>query len=152
MKKRKPRAPDGLIAFHDASTPSGAKNSREDDEPHREAIDAEVIADGGVGDPVAVLIELEEARGPIVEMRRQMQCEQQREQRDDERDNVVQLRTFLTVRNQRNDDCACERREEKQREDGMIEIHRVSELAFAGWTTKRTMAMTTAAPSASQPA
>jgi hypothetical protein len=39
----------------------GGEEAGEDDEPHGEAVDAEVVADGGRGDPGEVLLELEGA-------------------------------------------------------------------------------------------
>ena len=141
---------DGVPAGEHAER---CENAGEDDEPHREAVDAEMIADGGVGDPVGVLLELETAEAGVVEVRGQMQREGQCEQGHDESDDVVQLRVLSSVWDERDDDRADQRCEKKQREDGMIEVHRVTVMvACAGWTTKRTMAMTAAAPSASQPA
>ncbi len=49
------------MAFQETRTPSGREEAGEDDEPHGEAVDAEVVADGGGGDPGDVLLELEGA-------------------------------------------------------------------------------------------
>ena len=44
----------------------GGEEAGEDDEPHAEAVDAEVVADVGGRDPGEVLLELEGARGGVV--------------------------------------------------------------------------------------
>ncbi len=51
---------DGAPGGEDAE---GGEEAGEHDQPHGEAIDAEVIADGGAGDPGDVLLELEGAGG-----------------------------------------------------------------------------------------
>ena len=77
------RLVDGVPGDEDAE---GREEAGEHDEPHREAVDAEVVADGGRGDPGEVLLELEGAGcGGVVEVDGQMQREQEGDERDGER-------------------------------------------------------------------
>ena len=47
------------MVFQRGEDAEGGEEAGEDDEPHGEAVDAEVVADGGGGDPGVVLLELE---------------------------------------------------------------------------------------------
>jgi len=74
----------------------GGEEGSEDDEPHAEAVDAEVIADVGGRDPGEVLLELEGARGGVVvEVAGEVEGEEQRKKRDEERTDGVALASRL---------------------------------------------------------
>ena len=51
------------MAFQAGEDAERGEEAGEDDQPHGEAVDAEVVVDGGAGDPGEVLVELEGAGG-----------------------------------------------------------------------------------------
>ncbi len=68
------------ITCQEMRTPRGASRPVSDDEPQESAIDADVIADGGRGDPGEVLLELEGVSGrAVVEAEGKMEGEEEGE-------------------------------------------------------------------------
>src|SRR5215472_14088791 len=89
----------------DENTERG-EEAGEDDEPHGEAVDAEVIVDGGRGDPGDVLLELKATGSSgIVEVGRQVEREQEGDQGDGE---GAPLLDAVAVRQEREKDGSCE--------------------------------------------
>ena len=93
----------------------------ENNEPHGEAINAEVVADRWRGDPGDVLLELEGSGGGSGDvMEGQMQCEQEGDEGHGERPPFHQLGV---VRQERQKDRAREWGEGDEGQDGVVDIH-----------------------------
>ncbi len=126
----------------------GGEEAGEDDEPEGEAVDAEVVADGGVGDPGSVLFELESVSrvaGDVVEMGGEVECGEEGEEGDGEGGGGDEL---AAVWKEGEEDGADERDGEEEGEDGLVWVQG----GVHGQRLQIMMARTAAAPSASQPA
>ena len=100
----------------------GGEEAGEHDEPHREAVDAEVVADGGRGDPLVVLLELEGACcGAVVVAEGKMQRQGEGDEGDGER---APLHHLALVGQQGQQDRARERDEGDDGQDGVVDVHR----------------------------
>jgi len=84
-----------------------------------------VIVDDGTRDPGEVLFELKAAGdGGVVEVLGQVEREEEGEERDDERADVVRLCAFA-FGDEGEKQRAHERREEDDRQDGVVEVHQI---------------------------
>ena len=95
----------------------GCEEAGEDDEPHGEAIDAEVIADGRRDDPEAIDFELK-AAVVVIEVRGQVEREHEGGERDEQGPALHQL---APLGQKRCDDGAEGGQQENPGEDGVID-------------------------------
>ena len=105
------------MAFQLATTPMGASKADEHDEPEAEAVDADVVVDGGVLDPGNVDFELEAGLAGD-EVRGKMQREDEGDERGEERDPVGQ---FGAIGQKRDENCAGQRDQQDEGENDGIE-------------------------------
>jgi hypothetical protein len=92
-------------------------------EPHREAVDADVVMDERRRNPGDVLLELERAGlGGVRVMERQVKREQERDEGDRER---APLHDLAAVGQKHEQQRAGQREEDDEGQDGVIDIHRV---------------------------
>src|SRR6185312_944922 len=101
-----------------------SKECGEDHQPQRNSIHAHVIMNIGMGDPGAIDLELKAAPG-AVKVRRQVQRDNEVEQRDDQRENAD---VAVAPRKEQKQQSASQRNKRDQRENRGIEsqaVHRV---------------------------
>ena len=105
---------DGVPTGDDAD---GREQADEDDEPEAEAVDADVVEDGGVFDPGNVVLKLEAGLAGD-EVRGKMQREQEGDERGEQGDPVGQLGA---VGQERDEDRAGERDQQDEGENGLVD-------------------------------
>ncbi len=98
-----------------------SEQAGQNDEPHRESVHADVIADGRRGDPGGVLLELKRACGDaVVEVEGEVQGAEEGEQGDGE---GAPLLDAVAVRQQSKNDGSGERDEGDDRQNVMVDVH-----------------------------
>ena len=122
---------DGVPAGEDAE---GGEEAGEDDEPHGEAVDAEVVGDVGIGDPGVDLLELELAvggvGGGVAEVRGEVEREEKGEEGDGE---SAVLHGLAAIGQEREEEGAGERDEDDEGKDDVVEVHRAARVVWLVW-------------------
>ncbi len=103
---------DGAPTGDDAD---GREQADENDEPEAEAVDSDVVEDGGAFDPGNVALELEAGLAGD-KVRGKMEREEESEERSDERDPIGKLGA---VGQERDEDRACERNQQDEGKNGL---------------------------------